>query len=65
MIVLDINKPDNCKDCLFRLNMSRQSWRCSLRKAYRGGASYISKLYDAENSRPDFCPLDKLEKVVM
>ena len=61
MIILDMEMPKNCKECGFRLNRTRQSWRCGLHKAYRGGAAYIAMgIYpDADKERPDFCPLDK------
>lgn len=45
MILLNMNKPNNCKECFFRINRSRTSWRCALHKTYREAAVYISVLY--------------------
>lgn len=61
MIKLNMDMPQNCKECRFRLNRTRESWRCALKKAYRGGAAYIAKgIYpDADKERTDFCPLEE------
>lgn len=55
---VDIRIPDSCKECAFRLNDSREHWKCFWVRTIRNTPYYISKTV-ADDERADFCPFNK------
>lgn len=57
-IKIGIHVPSSCKECAFRLNDSREHWKCFLVRTIRNTPHYILKTV-ADDKRADFCPFDK------
>ena len=57
-IRVDIRIPDSCKKCPFRLNDSREHWKCFLVRTIRNTLHYIPKTVE-DDERADFCPFNK------
>lgn len=58
VVRVEVKVPSNCKDCAFRMNESRGSWKCFVVKNDRGTYRYIPGWCDAEKERARFCPFN-------
>jgi len=59
IIIENMDVPESCEKCRFRMNKSQNSWRCSISSTFYGNkARYLNfDLIHSGKVKPDWCPI--------